>query len=394
MSSTENFQLIVDFADGSLNPAQEDKLFLQLSSDETMKEQFKSHMAIKTAVQSSSGRVTLPSASKGEVFGKLGLVIPATNIIPDNVGLFGSMNRFMLQNRRYFATALVSIALTASFFMFMLPKGEVTENSNANFSAQKPADPIQNVPSISANEVTETPKSNFSNVIHKTKAIVETPEEIPAQVMPVLTEQKAPTLADASIITNLNPELKLSDINEFTTISAPQYSPSLEGININTGGNFAFELRGANYWNAQSPTIGPKVLSNFNNTGLTAFYKLNTNFYAGLDIRQETFFLTYSGQENGEYFDYQQQPNFTTASAIFRYKAENIGLGISPFAQISAGLNKAGFLGRAMTGIQYKIIPSFSVMMGIEYNTILYKHQNNYFNNSKIGLNYGLMYMF
>jgi hypothetical protein len=359
-----------------------------------MKEQFKSHMAIKTAVQSSSGRVTLPSASKGEVFGKLGLVIPATNIIPDNVGLFGSMNRFMLQNRRYFATALVSIALTASFFMFMLPKGEVTENSNANFSAQKPADPIQNVPSISANEVTETPKSNFSNVIHKTKAIVETPEEIPAQVMPVLTEQKAPTLADASIITNLNPELKLSDINEFTTISAPQYSPSLEGININTGGNFAFELRGANYWNAQSPTIGPKVLSNFNNTGLTAFYKLNTNFYAGLDIRQETFFLTYSGQENGEYFDYQQQPNFTTASAIFRYKAENIGLGISPFAQISAGLNKAGFLGRAMTGIQYKIIPSFSVMMGIEYNTILYKHQNNYFNNSKIGLNYGLMYMF
>ncbi len=387
MNSTDNFQLIVDFADGSLNPAQEDKLFLRLSSDEVMKEQFKSHMAIKTAVQSSNGLVTLPSASKSDVFGKLGLVVPATNTIPGNIGWFGSMSRLMIQNRRYLATALVSIALTASFFMFMMPKADLAVNQNPNFLAMKPATPVLNVPNISANEVPNSHKSNANNVIRKSRAAVVNMSEMPAMIVPAEAKLNAPLLAESSVITNLNHELNRTGINEFSTISAPKYNPSLEGLNINSDGNFAFEFRGTNYWNAQSPTIGPKVLSNFNNTGLSAFYKLNSNFYAGLDIRQETFFLTYSGQENGQDFNYQQQPNFTTASAIFRYNTGDLGFGISPFAQISAGLNQAGFLGRAMTGVQYEIIPSFSVMMGIEYNSILYKHQNNYFNNSKFGIN-------
>src|SRR5512133_1290235 len=106
MSSTEDFQMIMDFAEGNLDPAKEDSLFLKLSADEELRLEFKSHMALKNAMRIGAASVILPAASKAAVFSNLGLRLEGSG---------GAFAGFMhsLFNRKTIATAGIILLLSS-----------------------------------------------------------------------------------------------------------------------------------------------------------------------------------------------------------------------------------------------------------------------------------------
>ena len=167
MSNTDNFQMIVDFADGQLNPAQEDQLFLHLSSDETLKQQFKGHLAIKSAIHASNGAVTLPSSSKSEVFSKLGIAVPLSHTVqPETGGWISSAGRFIAINRKSFVTALVSIAMTAGIFLMFMPNEASNVIMKSDGSYVQSGVPNVMIPSVSSTEVKRTHKTGTINTIN------------------------------------------------------------------------------------------------------------------------------------------------------------------------------------------------------------------------------------
>jgi len=179
----------------------------------------------------------------------------------------------------------------------------------------------------------------------------------------------------------------------FKTLNQTDYTPVSSSIMLNTNKALSLEFRGSNYQSTQKPTIDPMHYSPLNNMALALSYNINNNLSAGLDVRQETFFLRYNSTQNGEQFIYEQQPNFTTFSGTVKYKIDGWG-GFRPFASASAGINSVGFVGRAMLGAEYNVFGNFSLMIGVDFSNLTYTHQNNYFNSSKFGLNYGLIYSF
>jgi hypothetical protein len=393
-----DFQMIIDFADGTLDPAMEDALFLKLNADEELRQEFKAHMAIKNAARTGSSAVFLPAASKAAVFSKLGLSIPSSGYVSSASGIGASL-LLLLRNKKVIATAGVALLLTAIFLLFDNPKTDDVNLASKNpvkSENQQTAD-ISKYPTVSSVEGTQTDSRKTTSV--KVRVNPDRIESI-SSVKPNDISVTSGTLASQEVFTQLVTSEIVNQQNRIVT-----KGQSFNAVNINGAyspipvilekdqSGIDVEFSGSNYVSTVSPTIEPAKYSPFNRMGLSGMYRLSDVFGLGANLRQETFFLRYRGTEGNEEFIYEQQPNFTTFSLVSRYDMAQWG-SFKPFVQLSAGINSIGFVGRGQTGLQYTILPNLSAVLGVEYGYMLYTHQNNYFNSSKFGLNYGLMFSF
>jgi hypothetical protein len=396
MDHSDKIQMIMDFADGTLDPGKEDRLFLLLSSDEELRQMFKSHINIKNSIHSGAGNIAQPAASKAAVFSALGLSMPPA----------GGDTAVASDKRSYYAATGISIMLVGLLLFFVrsdnpnktvrqVGSPNITKNTAQIIFNKSVAD---NIPAVSSIEITKQ-KGNTHNTYgdkyvlsesntpdSQNTAITETAEK--KQYNTVLLELSSP------VIETNNAEFKQTTNTPHNTMSGTSiYNPLSSGISITGLDRFSVEFRGSSYKSTQPPTISPKQYSPLNNMSLALAYNVNDNFSTGIDIRQETFFLRYEGTNNEQQFIYEQQPNFTTFSGSLKYKLDGWN-GFRPFVAISAGGNSIGIVGRAMLGAEYNIFGNFSLMIGADFSNLTYSYQNNYFNSSKFGLNYGLIYSF
>jgi len=116
MDYSEKINMMMEFADGSLDPGKEDALFLMLSSDDELRQQFKAMMSIKNAVRSGVGTVAHPESSKAAVFAALSLPLPNEATAPS--GIFTKENFALVSG--------IAILFTALFFYFNI------DNENVN----------------------------------------------------------------------------------------------------------------------------------------------------------------------------------------------------------------------------------------------------------------------
>jgi len=72
----------------------------------------------------------------------------------------------------------------------------------------------------------------------------------------------------------------------------------------------------------------------------------------------------------------------------FPFKYDNI----QPFLQLGAGANIGGYVLKPAAGIEYELLSGTTFLFGVEYSLFRFSHQNNWFNASKIGFNYGISY--
>ncbi len=381
----DKLNMIMEFADGTLEAGKEDQLFLSLSADDELKQIFKAHIDIKNAIRSGSGNVVLPASSKSAVFSALSL---------------GSTQGVGANKVLWTATASLFLAVI-TLLLFLLyngnDKGSATNTQQNNYVTAK-----QDI------------KPETPHIIAKGNA--QAYQQIQSPIVAGNHIKKSRSgLSDKYVIKTENTETANNDIallnkSEYNTTysnnlinshqSEPNslfigtgYSPVSSNITMNSPNAIALEFRGSRYKMTKSPTINPKNYSPLNNMALGISYNFNNNLSAGLDIREETFFLRYKSTSDRQDFIYEQQPNFTTISASIKYKLNGWN-GLQPYATAFAGFNSVGFVGRAMLGAEYNIFENLSIMLGVDFSNLTYTHQNNYFNSSKFGLNYGLIYSF
>ena len=389
MLKDDKLNMIMEFADGTLDAGKEDKLFLLLSTDEEMKQQFKSHIGIKNAIKASAGNVVLPASSKAAVFSALSLDMPVT------AGSASATSHKLL-----WSAATVSVAILA-FLFFFLNKNEsgdtIPVNNSTTPAQQVEKQVLPGTPHV-ISKSTESEKVSIKTVVKQNEpasSSILADNETSDAGKSINEDKGMIALLNKSELDRSENSLTLNEgtQNTLTSLSGNNYTPASSSISLNTNNALSLEFRGSSYRSTQTPTIDPKHYSPLNNMALALSYNINNNLSAGLDVRQETFFLRYNSIQNGEQFIYEQQPNFTTFSATVKYKLDGWG-GFRPFASASAGANSIGFVGRAMLGAEYNVFGNFSIMLGVDFSNLTYTHQNNYFNSSKFGLNYGLIYSF
>ena len=386
MSNTD-FQKVIEFAEGTLDPVQEDELFLKLSADEELRQEFKSHMSIKNAVRTGAAGVVLPAASKAAVFSKLGLQIPAAATAV-SVGTSSAIMSFLLNKKT--AATTVSLAVVSLILLISTLNNDSIYPHNGNFDSFKTDIVYAELPVVSSFSQERGNSSITDNGISESVSVSE--EITNSEDLDNQNEMTEKLLSSSAYVNHQNQFVNYN--SEFNHPNINNDYPGLQNDIQNIGfKRFSLELRSSNYFNSSKPTISPQEYSSLNNLAVSLMYNANRNLSIGADVRQETFFLQYQGIESGEEYLYEQQPNFTTFSGLARYKLDSWN-GFRPFGQVSAGFNSIGLVSRAMMGLEYSAFNNFSFMLSVDFNNLTYTHQNNYFNSSKFGLNYGLVYSF
>ncbi len=395
---------IHDFLDGSLDSEQEERLFGELSSGEESRAEFKRQLAIKSAVKSDKS-VFVPSArSTSKVFSALGLSAGAAyskgGATPKKAGFFGS---------KYFpaVAAAVSAALVALVgALIFLPKFDALRSEKAslkndlNAISQKMDKANESIASFEkALEKRSKPSEPIVKYVYLKQKKVQQNETV-AKETPIakLNEKRISELTYASAAENYPGDLYISDFKRSrrSSIEYPKTSDFSELTNVRRDFGFNVELRKLETWHNTYPSVNPSNYNKFNNTSLTALYEITDGLKVGGEIRQETFFQSFEGNDAlGVSYRYEQQPNFTSGALVVRYADEDFNLwGVYPMAQASFGGTNVGYIGRLMGGAVYSPYPNVDFLVGFEASDLMYKHDGSAFNSLKYDLNYGVSVRF
>lgn len=388
----ENEELLNEFIDGTLDPGKEQELFYKLYADEALRTKLKFALALESTLDNKKNYFTPPAEATLGVFGALGIKAPEAAIKPP-VEKSAGYKRFFAGRMNAFFAAVAAAALTAALFVIS-PFGD-DSNSKKDFAERltdKPATTLMSLPLDRADKGADLIEEVKSKSLSVNRFANTGNGEEKTSDPPV--EEKRNDNADFRIATAQSSSIALDIGNIRTEKLNSNFLPADFPLTSDGGKNLglSLELRGSSgVWGGDSPAR-PKRFSPLNNTALSLFYALDENFSAGLDLRQETFALKYTGFENDEEFVYYQQPNFTSVGLAARY-GMNFDAA-TPFAQISLGGNKYGIALRLMTGAQYEIFDDISIALSGEYSRLFYSHDSNWFGDGKFAINYGLIYSF
>ncbi|MFA6571105.1 MAG: hypothetical protein WCT77_07695 [Bacteroidota bacterium] len=406
--------LIHDFLDGTLEAGQEESLFMSLSSNDELRSELKQQLAIKQAIKGDTAAFTPAAQSTMQVFSALGFAAPvATAVLPQSFA--SKLSGTALKYRQGIAGGLIAGAITAALIFSLFPWQKSTDvlvRADASQSGiAKETLLSSSVPLMSsvAQDIDKTPEVR---TITKIKYI-----EVPKYIqVPVASNQPAnnETLADNS--QPMSPVLNSSKLDESTNNKLKyNYSNTFNRIpGISDAGLFNFktnedeplgftvEFRGFQQWNLERATIGPNENIKFDNSLFGLYYSLfdnllfkNDNLTVGAEVRQEKFFQRFTGKGvNGKDYQYEQQPNFTSVNAAFRYYLSRSYWNVTPWAQLTFGGVSSGVIGRAMLGGKYTPYQGISFNAGLEYSKMFYNHQNVGFNSDKLSFNYGVAFAF
>ncbi len=401
-----NSELILDYLNGTLMNDEEQSLFSQMAYDIELRDDFRSFVNIDKTFKSTAKSFIPSNNVTNDIFKKLGYSIPSvsTDMAAPAVILPESQPAPKAKLKRYLLFLLMTgaIALSVMFLMeavnrhdntvICIPvirsiaveqKKNMSTDNETGFVKESPAPrrrnehPAQNSPVVSDNN-----EDIAASVSQTVEAIAESGNsrlipDISFGVVIPLNNTDFSNMPDNTI--GRSPGyLGLSSYNPFLS--------ELSGISI--------EMRGSSVWHIPRETIDPNSFSKFNNLGITVLYNFKDDYYLGLDVRQETFFTTFTEiNEFGQRFRTEQQPNFTSLCGTARYVPLQIS-SFSPYLQVAAGGSYYGAVARLAAGLDYELYDGFILTLQGELSNLIYRHNQDWNNTRKLGLNYGMRYAF
>lgn len=420
----ENIQSILDFMDGTLGATAEQELFTNLTYSEELRAELKYQISIRDVVLSDAKALSPSPQSTLNIFQTLGFTTPVANLASTTGGAVLSsgdaINKvsFWTKYGSTIGFSLLSAITTAViFFIFFKPMG----NLNINNSSINPTGEI----SINKNILESKPESmnqqGISKIDQKTqntapRTIIkyiyikdhnnEKTDTYPkdnliskqdGNLIQVPSATNIINRIDNSVICNQSIVKINKDNNEIYSgqqlLGEITYNKLSESP-IQSDKDFRIELKNSEIWSLPKANIAPSEYSKFNKMNASFIYQFNKTIAAGIELKQETFFQTFTGVDSlGNTYRYEQQPNLTTIGLAIRLNLGSYGI-FSPVVQISTGLNRAGLTAGGMLGAEFEAYPGLSFIFDTDFSNLFYKHQSKTFNSSKIGFNYGLSFKF
>ncbi len=401
----------LDYICGGLAAEEEQKLFSAMAYDNGLREEFRSFVAINNTLKSTSGSFVPSAGATNAVYAGLGMKFPnelAAAELPVSIPFYKA---------KFFTGAMagltsVLIPVVAYILMFMPGSGDVDIDANIikaglNSKADIPvAESVEHIEKIATPNDTEIKTEiryvyidRIVNANSADNSLGNIGEDVvmadkvvqgdnnPASVASVAYSYSKTAWQQRTKLLRRGPA--------FDIISRPIELPFRQSsISSDENWGLALEVRGAANWNIPSETLYPKKISEFVNSGIALHYELADWVIIGADIRQETFFVQYNGEDQyGQRYEYEQHPNLTSYGFNLRFMPIEI-YKFDPYFNFNLGLNNYGEVARGAFGAEYSLYTDLAFILELEYSYLFYNHQNTPFNARKAGVNYGIKYKF
>jgi hypothetical protein len=406
--------LVHEFLDGSLNQAEEDKLFSLLANESEIRNEFKHQLAIKSAVWADLKAINPKADSTLTIFNELGLLLPVAAGAPMAMWSDKIVN-FVKLNSGYFLTSALSVIATILVLFSLSEFGILNNNNNLKDNSLVQKNISSNIPNdlASGKNISSNQSENFQTqkndekIIYKYIYVNKNSEDVADKSQETVSDNSYNKLYTNSNINFVNfPDIMYESNNvKFYTnedVNSKNMSNLLEGNYYPNNSffrdnslNLTLELRGSNYFMQENSMITSSDKLSMMNTGIVFLYNFSDEFQLGLDYRREQFYQEFSGVENGGVFKYQQKPDFETISLAGKYNPNFAKFNIfSPYIYAGIGVNPAGPVTRMMLGIDTYLSEYYYLSVGYDYNRLFYTQSGSIYSSSKSGIHFGAGFKF
>ena len=416
------FEQIQDFIDGTLSHEEEERLFSEFSSNEEMRTEFKQQLAISSAIKSDVKAFTPKAESTLKIFNALGFApvpVPAPSV-------FTRLKGFYAGNAPAIWTGLAASFATALVFLSLMHTG-IIGSSNAEPALAQEQNIVFELPVVESyvpdefGTQAQTKGNNFTNADHSIPKNTNSNSDRNSNIYGKMNENtivdanqnkiadteaidkpvknytlitgtnsfNGQTQADPSVLSKFN-----TNSNDFTLIPQSEYQTSVsELINASRpdiADNFILEFSGAQYFNSETGNMHPSEQMLLNNTNLSLLYEINKELYFGFSYTRENFYMKFRGIDFGVLYEYEQNPNLQTLTAILRYAPEWASSSlVSPFVSMSLGGNILGPVARGALGTKISMGANSYLLFSADYSAMWFEHQRAINNSGKLGINAG-----
>jgi len=390
----KNEELIYDLLDGALASEKEKELFLELATNEALREELRNQLKIQGAIKSDFRAFTPKPETTAALFASLGFATVATPTFAQRIAQYGAAYKQGI----FSALATAGLAVIA-YLLFFTPEAVDADRSMT----------LHSLPTVKSTEIVSEDDSMLSQMsaveepqvkvvykyipvyIEKAEVLTENENENESRL---LTVNQADKLVDNNWQRNDLTDLvhlsdnKLNSANIIVPVALP--FNSMNSI-VETNGKVKFEMHGSEYFNIDGGSALPGAFQKFNNTNLTLLYIINDNWEIGTELRRENFYQSFISEDSEDLvWRYEQQPNFNTLGLAIRYKYNQLDFRGKPVAQLVLGGNEVGFVGRGLIGFDFNLNNNLSFILGADYSLLRYNHQSVWYNSSKYGLHFGI----
>jgi len=401
----EQSELIHKFIDEGLDPITEQNLFESMAKNPSLRSEFKQYLSFERAALTDFSAYQPSMGATNAIFSNLGITAIATSSTATNI----AATSFWTKYSGLIFTNIASVIITAALFYFF----NIQNSDNGNISNLGGNNHTPNIEQrsqipIVSNNLLENKEEEIKPVTEKIKYIyIQKKEEentSPVEEQALNEDQNSLSDVDLNLISaadfnkqNLaNPIFQkenISNSNVFEKIGAIQMLPfeyaiksiGLDNMSVMFTGNDSYSL-------PQSP-LPRSSQPIFDSKSLILMYDFNPNFAVGVDVRQEFYYLDYTGQIESRDFKYEQNTNFTSIGIVGKWNWLNYK-NFKSFANLYLGGNKIGQVGRFMIGTEISPSKEYGFIIGVEGSLLRHLHQNKEFFAKKIGLNYGIIFHF
>ncbi len=394
-------ELLHNLFDRSLDSHQEERLFMELASNDELRTELKQVIDMEFAVRNDFEAFQPAPESQDKIFGALGITTAAVT----SSAIATTALTYSGWIAKYLNPILLSVGslIFGGLLTFLLMNGLSDSGANNtakdNYMSSNHQSPT--VSDASANHNIAKTESYIIDTVYKDRIIVKYLPGTERIVYLTHDEESIKAIDKFNQITYANYSNSNNPLNthldvhsrgaRFIDNSGSIYSPMTPFSMYNfLGEKFSLEIKANEDWSLPKADMPRSSYPVFNNTSAALLYKINDNLQVGVDLRQEYFYQKYNGvDDKNTAYNYYQHTNYFGAGVLARLSLINTS-NTHIFLQPALSFNKVGGVGRVMIGGEYKIVDQLSFVLGLEGSLLQFKHQGNNFYSPKVGFHYGI----
>jgi hypothetical protein len=405
----DTFELLNSFAEGSLDDKSEKELLFELTGNDEMRLQLRQLLSMNAALNEKRKIFAVPPSSTNAIFSKLAIGGAAG-------GFFASVGSFFSRYANTISTSAAASFVTALVMYFIMSStGEDVANSSGseNMSANSvPVESIQplalkmEIPKVSSNAPLEKSSAKAAPInseqIANAELVISDEKDNEKNHVPFAVNQFIDGAYDTGEKNDKFEKSLNNPANENYFVHVPNRSltnfeqnlreESIELFPLKDESGPVLLIHNTRSWQLGDATVDVQNPGAFYNFGIMPAYKWGGHYTVGLDIRNESYFQVFHGDnEEGRKVSFEQQPTYWSFTPAFQYTFDDIG-GISPYLRGAAGGNDVGYVFRLGTGGEYMIGGLIGLNVGVEFNRMGFVYQGNWFDSDKVDLILGIRF--